>query len=141
MDAHEFIDRVMALWGDPVPPGPAGEAAFGACYAPSLVVNGTPFTLGDLVARARALQVAYSDIRAEVLDVVSTPDKIVVAFVMHVRHTGPLTTPLGVAAPTGREGAVRTIDILTVRDGRITGITVAADELGLLTSFGVLKLS
>jgi hypothetical protein len=103
MDAHGFIDQVMALWRDPVPPGAAGETAFGACYAPSLTVNGTPFALADLVARARTMQAAYSDIRPEVLEVVSAPDRIVVAFVMHVRHTGPLVTPLGVAEPTGRE--------------------------------------
>jgi hypothetical protein len=42
----------------------------------------------------------------------------VVAFVMHVRQTGPLATPLGTVPPTGREAAARTIDILAVRDGR-----------------------
>ena len=141
MDAHEFIDRLMALWRDPVPPGPAGEAAFGACYAPSLTVNGTPFALADLVARARNMQSAYSDIRPEVLEVVSAPDRIVVAFVMHVRHTGPLSTPLGVAEPTGREAAARTIDILAMRDGRITDVTVVSDELGVLTTLGVLRLT
>ena len=43
--------------------------------------------------------------------------------------------------PTGREGAARTIDILAVRDGRITDITVVSDELGLLTTLGVLRLA
>ena len=136
-----FVDRLMALWREPVPPGDAGIAAFSACYADRLTVNGVPFTLADLVTRARALQTAYSTIRPEVLEVVAAPGYVVVAFVMHVRHTGPLATPLGVLPPTGKEAAVRTIDVLAVRDGRITGITVVADELGLLTQLGGVRLT
>jgi hypothetical protein len=141
VDAHEFVDRIMALWREPVPPGDGGAKAFGACYADPLTVNGTPFTLADLVARARAMQAAYSDIRPEVLEVVSAPGRVVLAFVMHVRHTGPLTTPLGVVQPTGRESAARTIDILAVRDGLVTDITVVSDELGLLIGLGAVRLS
>jgi hypothetical protein len=136
----EFIDRVMSLWAEPVPDGPAGEEAFGACYAAELTVNGTPFTLAALVARARALQAAYSDLRAEVQRVVTADGVVVVAFVLHVRHTGTLTTPLGPVAATGRPSAARTIDILTLTDGLITDIIVVADDLGLLTDLDVLRL-
>jgi hypothetical protein len=87
------------------------------------------------------MQAAYSDIRPEVLEVVSAPGRVVVAFVMHVRHTGPLTTPLGVVEPTGRESAARTIDILAVRDGLVTDVTVVSDELGLLTGLGAVRLN
>ena len=66
---------------------------------------------------------------------------MVVAFVMHVRHTGPLPTPLGVLPPTGRTAAVRTIDVLAVDDGLVTDITVVADELGLLTQLGGVHLA
>ena len=141
MDPHAFVDRLMALWREPVPDGDAGTAAFGTCYATELTVNGAPFTLADLVTRARGMQAAYSDIRPEVLEVVAAPDRVVIAFIMHVRHTGPLTTPLGVLPATGREAAARTIDILAVRDGRVTDITVVADELGLLTQLGGVRLS
>lgn len=140
-DAREFVDRLMALWAEPVPPGDAGLAAFGACYAAELTVNGTPFTLGQLVERARTLQSTYRPIRPEVLDVVAAPGRVVVGFLMHVRHVGPLTTPLGVLAPTGRTAAIRTIDILEITDGLITGITVVADELGLLTALGGVRLN
>ena len=139
-DARRFIDRVMALWAEPVPDGPAGEAAFGRCYAGELTVNGAAFTVAGLTARARALQAAYSGIRPEVVQVVTAPDVIVVAFLMHVTHTGTLTTPLGEVAATGRTGFARTIDILTVRDGKIAAVTVVADELGLLSQLGVLRL-
>jgi hypothetical protein len=137
-DPAVLVDRLMALWQGPVPAGDAGIAAFRACYAERLTVNDTPFTPAELVERARALHRAYSGIRAEVLDVVAAPGRVVVAFVMHVRHTGPLSTPLGVLPPTGRAAAIRTIDVLAVQDGLVTDITVVADELGLLTQLGAL---
>jgi ketosteroid isomerase-like protein len=140
-DARRLVDRVMALWASPIPDGPAGEAAFGECYAERLTVNGAEFRLADLVARARALQAAHSDIRAELLQVVATPEHVVVAFVMHLRHTGPLATALGTVAATGREAAARTIDILTVRDGKITDIIVVSDEFGMLTQLNALRLA
>jgi predicted ester cyclase len=139
--SDQFIERVMSLWATPVPDGPAGEESFAACYAAELTVNGMPFTLADLVARARGLQAAYSDIRPVVQRVVEAPGVVVVAFDMHITHTGTLSTPLGPLAPTGRTAVVRTIDILTVHDGRITGIIVVADELGLLTQLGALRLT
>jgi predicted ester cyclase len=139
-DALRFVDRVMALWAQPVPDGPAGEAAFGEFYADQLTVNQAPFTLADLVARARALQAAYSGIRPEVLQVVAAPGHVVVAFLMHVRHTGTLSTPLGALPATGREAAARTIDIFSVRDDKITDITVVADEFSLLSQLDALRL-
>jgi hypothetical protein len=136
-----FVARLMALWAGPIPDGAAGEAAFAEFYAAELTVNGAPFTLTQLVERARGLHRAYSDIRAEVLQVVEAPGCVVVAFTMHVRHTGPLPTPFGELPATGREAAARTIDILTVRDMKVTDITVVSDELGLLNSLGALRLT
>ena len=138
--SHDFVERLLSLWTQPIPGGADGEAHFATCYAGQLTVNGVPFTLADLVTRARALQAAYGDIRGEILEVVETPDRLVVGFVMHVHHTGPLTTPLGVVEPTGRTAAIRTIDILTMRDGVVTDITVVADELGLLSQLDAVEL-
>jgi ketosteroid isomerase-like protein len=140
-DSRTLVDRVMALWRDPIPDGPAGEAAFGECYAGELTVNGVPFTLSDLVTRARALHSAYSGIRPEVLQVVTAPGYVVVAFLMHVRHTGTLSTPLGAVPATGREAVARTIDVLTVRDGKITDVTVVSDDFGLLSQLQALRLN
>jgi hypothetical protein len=56
-------------------------------------------------------------------------------------HTGTLPTPLGDLAATGREAAARTIDIPSVRDDKITDITVVADELSVLTQLNALRLN
>lgn len=55
---------------------------------------------------------------------------------MRGRHTGDYPGPLGVVPATGREVAIRTIDVLTLTDGKITRIWVNADELGLLRQLG-----
>jgi hypothetical protein len=46
--------------------------------------------------------------------------------------------PLGVLEPTGSSVAGLGIDLLTIRDGRITGIWVLADELQRLAQVGAL---
>jgi hypothetical protein len=65
----------------------------------------------------------------------------VIAQLMRGRHTGPLPTPLGTVQPTGREVAVRTIDVLTIADDRVVAVTVVADELGLLSQLDALTLA
>jgi hypothetical protein len=60
----------------------------------------------------------------------------VIAFLQRARHVGPLTLPLGTVPPTGRDIEVRTIDVLTLRDGRISAIQVVADQLGLAMQVG-----
>jgi predicted ester cyclase len=137
----DFTDRLMALWNDPVPDGAAGDTAFASCYAERLTINGTPLTRADLVTQARGLQATYSDVRREVAEVVEAADRLAVAFVMHVRHTGPMTTPLGVVQPTGRTASFRVIDILTMRDGVITDVAVVADQLDQLIQLNAVRLA
>jgi len=57
------------------------------------------------------------------------------------QHVGPLATQLGRVAPTGGAVAIRTIDVLTIADGRITGIWVVSDELGMLAQLDAVRLT
>jgi hypothetical protein len=43
-------------------------------------------------------------------------------------------------APTGRPVAIRTVDVLTVQEGRISEVSAVADELGALLGLGALAL-
>lgn len=140
-DASTLADRLLDLWvGIPADDADAA-AAFARLYADPVTVNGAPMPVAGLVARARTLHAAYADLEMELLDVVAAADRVVIAFIMHARHTGPLATPLGSVPATGRTVAARTIDILTVRDGLITAITVVADELGVLTQLDAVRLA
>jgi hypothetical protein len=136
----DLVDRLMAVWLDPPSDDDAGVAAFRALYTDPVDVNGTAFTAAELLARARALHRAYSGLRHEILDVVIAPGRLVVAFRMCGTHTGPLATALGTVAPTGADVAIRTIDVLSIVDGRIAAVCVVSDEFGVLSGLGVLEL-
>jgi predicted ester cyclase len=133
-----LLDQLLALWREPVDQRPDPEADFRAVYADPVPVNGTPLTAADLVARARALQRAFTDVRLDLVHHLETPTRIVIGFVMRAQHTGPFETPIGTVAPTGRAVAYRVTDILTVTDGRVSDIWVISDDLGLLQQLNAL---
>jgi predicted ester cyclase len=66
---------------------------------------------------------------------------LVIAFLMTGRHVGPLPTALGELPPTGRDVRIRTIDVLTITDGRISEVVVVSDELGLLADLNAVALT
>jgi predicted ester cyclase len=136
-----LLERLLPLWTEPVDGRGDPEAAFGEVYADPVLVNGTEMSLDALVARARSLQQAFDQLGMDILDTVETPDRVVVAFEMHGRHVGPYASPLGTVAPTGRDIAVRTIDVLTVAGGLVTAIWVVADDLGLLRQLDAARLN
>jgi len=132
----------MPLWTQPVDTRPDPVAAFGAVYADPVRVNGTDLALTGLVGRARALQQAFDGLDMQILDVVEAPGRVVVAFLMRGRHTGPFVSPVGTIEPTHRAIEVRTIDVLALTaHGVISAIWVVSDELGLLHQLGRIKLA
>lgn len=131
-----LVDRLLALWTEPVAEAPDALARFAEVYADPVVVNGTPMPLAALVERAGLVRRTYADLTMEEVHRLADGDRLVVAFVMLGRHAGPLTTLLGDVAPTGREVRIRVTDILTVVDGRVADIWMIADEVGLLHQLG-----
>jgi ketosteroid isomerase-like protein len=135
------IQALLDLWTRlPADPSEAADA-FRILYTDPVVVNGATLTADDLVARAHALQQTYSPLRREVLDVCDAGDKVAVAFRLGGRQVGPLHTAAGVLEPTGQEITQRVMDILTLTDGRISEITMVADELGALAAVGAVRLA
>jgi hypothetical protein len=135
------LDRLVPLWTQPVDSRDDAEAAFREVYADPVVVNGAETPLADLVRRARMLQQAFDQLGMHIVEAVETPDRVVLAFLMHGRHVGPFHSPLGVVAPTQREIEVRTIDVLTITAGVVAAIWVVADDLGLLRQLGAVTLA
>jgi hypothetical protein len=134
------IDRLLRLWTDPLPDGAAAEDAFRTLYTDPVRVNGGSLTAADLVARARALQLVFDRPERTVLDVLDRGDKVAVAFQLRGRQVGPLNTAAGELAPTGRDLAIRVIDILTITGGLISEIQMVADELGALVAVDAVRL-
>ena len=134
-------DRLMGLWATPPADDDAALAEIRGLYTDPVPVNGTMMTALDLLARVRGMQRAYSGLRHELVERVAAPGRLVIAFRLRGNHTGPLATPFGELAATGRTFEVRVIDILTLTDGRISAVTMVADELGQLAGLGALRLA
>jgi ketosteroid isomerase-like protein len=133
-------DRLMSLWATPPADDAELLAEIRALYTDPVLINGTGFAAEDLRDRVRALQLAHTGLEHTLLERVDGAGQVAIAFRLRGTHTGPLATPLGVVAATGREFETRVIDILTVTDGLISAVTMVGDELGQLTQLGVLRL-
>jgi predicted ester cyclase len=134
--ADRLVTRLFGLWADPIEDPAEALAQFATVYTDPVTINGAAVPLTGLVARATDLHRALERTGIEVLDVVAQNDKVVVAFAMTARHVGTWSSALGEVAPTGRTVTVRTIDVLTLTDGLVSGIWVVSDESGLLSQLG-----
>jgi predicted ester cyclase len=128
---NPLLERLFDAWTD-VNDLSELEDRFAAVYTDPVRVNGTNLSPSDLAVRARSLHQAFSDLRAELLQVVEDSEAIAVAFVMHGVHTGAYESPVGIIQPTGSGVQIRSIDVLTISDGKISAIWVIADDLGTL---------
>jgi predicted ester cyclase len=132
---NTFLERLFRAWTDVSDPS-LTEDRLAALYTDPVLLNGSATSLADLAARARSLHAAFSDLRAEALQIVEDAGSLAMAFVMHGRHTGPYQSPFGIIQPTGSEVHIRTIDVLTIAGGKISSIWVNADDLGTLRQLG-----
>ena len=135
------INGLLDLWSGPVAAGPDAETAFRRVYTDPVVVNGAELPVSALVERAALLQDTFETLEREILDVAEVGDKVAVAFRLSGRQVGPMTTAAGRVAPTGEYLSIRVIDLLTLTDGRISSLWMAADELGALSAVGAVQLT
>jgi predicted ester cyclase len=139
-DQDDLVTRLFGVW-DAVPADDdAAEAAFRALYTDPVRINGTDVPIAQLVRRARVMSAAFAGRTTELLSQVTTGDRTAVAFRIHGRHVGPMDSPLGPVAGSGQTVSLQVIDLLTVRDGRISEIWMVADLLGMLASTGAVRL-
>jgi predicted ester cyclase len=139
MAPPDFVDRLLALWNDP-PTGDGARQAFLALYTDPVRVNGVELAIDELVARARQLGATLSNRSTELLSRVDDAERVAIAFRIHATHSGPLSTPLGEVAATGKTITVQVIDVLTLREGRICEIWMVADTFGQLLQLDALSL-
>jgi hypothetical protein len=129
---QDWVQALFGLWQQPDRATDL-EAAFAAFYTDPVIVNGVELSIADMVARARSVNTAFHGLTADILQVVEGGDgSLGVAFVMRGRHTGPYRGPFGIVEPTGIDVEIRTIDILTLTERKVSKVWVNADDLGLL---------
>jgi predicted ester cyclase len=136
------VDRLLDLWTGPLPEDDETAAAgFRELYTDPVTINGSPMTAVELVGRARVLDQALAQPDRQLLAVVDDGTAVAVAFRMSGLHVGPLDTPAGRVAPTGRRLEFSVMDVLTLTDGLISGIWMVADWLTPLAALGAVRLS
>ena len=139
-----LFESLSQLWARPLPEGDAAIAAFASRYTDPVRINGAAMPLAALVERARATQRAFADLETEIIAEIRAGSSVTVVFRMRGRHVGPLATPLGEIAPTGRVVERRIIDVLILdgpdgpEGGLIRELWMATDELDALLQLGAL---
>ena len=137
---NPVIDKALPLWVQPIPADDAAAlVAFAEVYTDPLLVNGQPSTLIDVVQRARMLQGAFSELRPEILASADEGERCSFAFRLSGRHTGPLATPLGPVAASGRRLTLTGADVFTLRAGKVAEVWAVSDMLGLLIEAGAVN--
>jgi steroid delta-isomerase-like uncharacterized protein len=81
---------------------------------------------------------AFPDIRHEILDVVEAGDKIAVELAVKGTHTGTFRTPQGDIPATGRAVVWESVDMITLRDGKIVSWHTYFDQMAFLAQLGLL---
>jgi predicted ester cyclase len=114
----------------------ADPRALAACVHPEVIDHSRPPGIAPGIEgvgqQFEGFRAAFSDFRAEVLDMIGEGDKVVTRKVFHGTHSGDFQ---GVA-PTGHEVAIHVIDIVRVRDGQIVEHWNCVDRLGVLAQMG-----
>jgi len=80
----------------------------------------------------------FADVKVELLNVVTSGDWAVAEAVGRGTHTGPMQTPMGEVAPTGRKMELHFCSVIRVQDGKIVeerdyyDVMTIANQLGLM---------
>lgn len=135
------VDRMLELWKHPPGADPSVLSAFRAVYSDPYLVNGTPISVLDLVQRVRILHAALDGLHHEVLDRVEAPGRTVLLLHQEGVHVGPLRTPLGTLAPTGRRLQRRVVEFISHDNHRLLRVTALADDLERLMQAEAVSLT
>jgi steroid delta-isomerase-like uncharacterized protein len=81
---------------------------------------------------------AFPDAHADVANISAGDDHAVVEFRGHGTHTGPLVSPSGEIAPTGKQFDLRFCQLFRVRNSKVVSIVTYYDMMGYLQQLGLI---
>ncbi len=79
---------------------------------------------------------AFPDMHMEIHQMLAEGDQVMTYKTFHGTHQGPFMSIL----PTGKQVSVDVMDILTIKEGKITEHWTVTDMLGLLQQLGVVPV-
>lgn len=89
----------------------------------------------------QAAVTAFPGMKHEVHSAVQSGDVVTIEATWTGTHSGPLATPTGDVAPTGRTAVVPLAGVFHVSNARITSVHWYSDQLALMTQLGLLPAS
>ena len=81
---------------------------------------------------------AFPDVSVEILNIVASGDWAVAECVGRGTHSGPMQTPMGEVAPTGRKMELHFCSIIRVRDGKIVEGRDYYDAMSIANQLGLM---
>jgi steroid delta-isomerase-like uncharacterized protein len=91
-----------------------------------------------VIATLGAFREAFPDMRHELRDSVESGNKVAVEVVVTATHTGTFRTPQGDVPATGRTVVWESVDMVTLRDGKIASWHTYFDQMAFLAQLGLL---
>jgi ketosteroid isomerase-like protein len=82
--------------------------------------------------------IPFPDAKVELLNIVSSGDWAVAEAVGRGTHSGPMQTPMGEVAPTGRPMELHFCSIIKVRDGKIVEERDYYDAMTIVNQLGLM---
>lgn len=79
---------------------------------------------------------AFPDSKATVHDVYASGDTVVVELSWKGTHAGPLATPAGEVAPTGKKIDVRAVEVQQIKNGKVASTRQYFDMATLMAQLG-----
>jgi steroid delta-isomerase-like uncharacterized protein len=83
-----------------------------------------------------AFKTAMPDLRIAHTNTVASDEQVAVEFVGAGTHTGPLMTPAGIVAASGRPVTLSVIEVHHWRDGKLSRMVNYQDSMALLVQVG-----
>lgn len=121
-------------------------ARFVSCFSADAYVRDIPtdmeFRGQDIAMVAGGMAQAFPDIHRELFNIYAMGDVVVAELAIRGTHRGPLTTPAGTVAPTGRTIDVPCCDVFRMRDGKVVSFhcynaaSILQRQLGLAGTSG-----
>jgi len=101
-----------------------------------------PQTLTGRIGFRRFMQrfaTAFPDMKKEITNQVASGDQVISEFRLRGTHDGPLQIPTGVIPPTGRAVDLSVIEVMRIRDGKLTELRNYSDNATLMRQLGVVE--
>jgi predicted ester cyclase len=96
--------------------------------------EGEPHGGGGLAWYWEGFGASFSDIERRTIETIATPGHLTTVEDLSGRHTGEWMGH----APTGKRFAVRAVQVIALKDGRVVGRWGSTDQLGMFQQLGLL---